>query len=456
MVSVMAVAAILLAGNSAYAATEMPGHDKKEIAMTCPSVQSGLSLTINKRMLVVQPGEVYVNDKPITISGPVEFPISPCPILTFKNDPIDFILSEDKTVPAVAILNGTRASNNDSRVLPEVIVPDSLKLKGGTGPDAKVFKENVDFVTNAKQGFFIRLPNASFKPTDKVYGDYQVYLRRMDTLVVTEDGQLKIVEGVPSKSAPEPPHLDADCLPLANIYCAQGDKSIKKEDVMPIMSLAEVPPTTEQRLKNEAALSRSLRMLKSGEPMNIVFWGDSITAGADASDSQYSFANVVTERLKRKFPKCQIHVTNAGIGGSDTHGRAEKFDQQVLAYKPDLVIIQFINNIRLTPEVNESSYKIAMHKLKAAGCEVLIVIPSYCIPSIINVSDWKYLDTNAYFLFLRKLCHDENVAKADVALRCQEMSKIGLRPLWILVDETIHPSNYGHSIYADEIMKCFE
>ena len=415
-----------------------------------------LSITINKRTLVVAPGQLFVNDKPISISDPVEILVSPCPVLTFKDDPVDFIISESKEVPAVAILNGTRASHNDSRVLPEILVSDSLKIKTGIGPDARVLKETVDYVVNSKQGFFIRLPNATFKPTDKIYADYQVYLRRMDTLVATEDGQLKIIEGVPSKSAPEPPQLDADCLPLANIYCSPAKRSLKIDDVMPITSLKDVPLTEQQRKKNASALARSLHMLKTGQPMNIVFWGDSITAGADASDSQYSFANQVVEGLKKKFPKCQLTVVNAGIGGSDTHGRLPKIDEQVLAYKPDLIILEFINNIRLSNDVNEASYKLAVQKIKDSGSELLIVIPSYPIPSLINLSDWKYLDTNPYFLFLRKLCHTEMRAIANVAMRSQEMSRIGLRPYLILVDETIHPSNYGHAIYADEILKCFE
>jgi len=69
----------------------------------------------------------------------------------------------------------------------------------------------------------------------------------------------------------------------------------------------------------------------------IVAFGDSITAPRK---------NIVvySDLLRKEFAGKNVDVINAGIGGNTTAHALARFEKDVLARDPDLVIMQFGNN----------------------------------------------------------------------------------------------------------------
>ena len=91
------------------------------------------------------------------------------------------------------------------------------------------------------------------------------------------------------------------------------------------------------------------------EMTNIVFLGDSITAGSSAASSnQYvnQFARWWEENIS-----FYVNVVNAGIGATDTYLAVHRAERDVLSNDPDIIFIEFIN------DANNSFYKTAMDSL---------------------------------------------------------------------------------------------
>lgn len=68
----------------------------------------------------------------------------------------------------------------------------------------------------------------------------------------------------------------------------------------------------------------------------VVMFGDSITAG--------NWPALVAERLQRGTTNRRIRVINAGVGGNTSREGLARINQDVLAYKPDVVTVEFGGN----------------------------------------------------------------------------------------------------------------
>ncbi|MEI8037740.1 MAG: SGNH/GDSL hydrolase family protein [Verrucomicrobiota bacterium] len=81
--------------------------------------------------------------------------------------------------------------------------------------------------------------------------------------------------------------------------------------------------------------------LKAGGEVNVVFLGGSITVGGASPKGYVTF---VTSWLKEQYPNAKINVLNKGISGTGSDFGAARYDRDVLAHNPDLVLIEFCVN----------------------------------------------------------------------------------------------------------------
>lgn len=95
---------------------------------------------------------------------------------------------------------------------------------------------------------------------------------------------------------------------------------------------------------------------KVEQSTKIAFLGDSITAGSSPSDKNNAYTSQLTEWWEENF---SFYATwnNAGIGATDSYLGVHRVDQDVLADEPDIIFIEFIN------DVDNDFYKTAMDSL---------------------------------------------------------------------------------------------
>ena len=96
---------------------------------------------------------------------------------------------------------------------------------------------------------------------------------------------------------------------------------------------------------NGTRLQKTLQKLKNGEALTIVYYGDSITTGANSSNAQAPYAPIwtqlVTKTLAAEYINPNINEVNTAVGGTNAEWGAKNAKTLVAAYRPDLVVIAF-------------------------------------------------------------------------------------------------------------------
>ncbi len=136
-------------------------------------------------------------------------------------------------------------------------------------------------------------------------------------------------------------------------------------------------------------LRRAGQRLAAGLPLTIVAVGSSSTSGAGASSPAMSYPSRLTVELKALFPRAEINVINRGVGGETAKEMLARFDSQVIADKPDIVVWQVGSNSVLRDQPLEPAGALireGLRKLKDAGADVILMNPQYA-PKVIAKHD---------------------------------------------------------------------
>lgn len=132
-------------------------------------------------------------------------------------------------------------------------------------------------------------------------------------------------------------------------------------------------------------LNHVAQRLAAAQPLTIVAIGSSSTAGAGASSRDHSYPSRLAVELKALFPRAQIHVINRGIGGEEARNMVARFDRDVFAEKPDLVLWQVGSNsvLRDRPlRQANATLREGLTRLRAFDADVVLINPQYA-PKVI-------------------------------------------------------------------------
>ena len=91
-------------------------------------------------------------------------------------------------------------------------------------------------------------------------------------------------------------------------------------------------------------LAGVLARANRGEPITIGVIGGSITAGAFATTPQNSYAGRLLAWWQNRFPRCNISMINAGVGGTGSMYGALRAGRDLLSSLPDFVVVEFAVN----------------------------------------------------------------------------------------------------------------
>ncbi len=151
-----------------------------------------------------------------------------------------------------------------------------------------------------------------------------------------------------------------------------------------------------------------IKKLENGEEVTILFYGDSITTGADTSGTMGvtplapSFAQIITEFIAEKYGysvskevdpynlyltqeplsgEKVIHYINTAVSGTTSTWGISNVDERVIAYDPDLVVLAFGMNEggRYTDKFTESISKL-IGLIQTACPETETVLVSTMLP----------------------------------------------------------------------------
>jgi acyl-CoA thioesterase I len=123
-------------------------------------------------------------------------------------------------------------------------------------------------------------------------------------------------------------------------------------------------------------LRRTARRLAADMPLKIVAIGSSSTAGAGATSPDASYPSRLAAELKQRFPGHDITVINRGVNGEETADMMARFEKQVIAEHPDLVLWQVgTNSVLRDHSLKEHAAQLheGIEELKATGADVALI-----------------------------------------------------------------------------------
>ncbi len=127
-------------------------------------------------------------------------------------------------------------------------------------------------------------------------------------------------------------------------------------------------------------LARTGARIARHEPLTIVALGSSSTEGVGASGPEATYPSRLAAELQQRLPEQSVTVLNKGIGGETSIDEVARFDRDVFAAQPDLVIWQVGTNSVLRDESVAEHREVVRRgiaRLKDAGIDVVLMDAQY-------------------------------------------------------------------------------
>ena len=195
---------------------------------------------------------------------------------------------------------------------------------------------------------------------------------------------------------------------------------------------------------------------KRGERLTVVFFGASLTWGANASDQAVtSYRAVVQEMLEAQYPKGHFKCYDAAIGGTGSQLGAFRVERDVLRHKPDLVFLDFSANDDIysdSPEALASYEAILRRIIVEAHAPVLPVI----FPFEWNTksADLDNMKRRTAHLALAKAYGTTAGDAIQLSIERVKAGKNTMTELWPY--DGVHPGDAGYHLFAEAAFAGFQ
>jgi lysophospholipase L1-like esterase len=343
--------------------------------------------------------------------------------------------------------------------------PGCLVVRTGLEPDALRLEPSKDFAADLDWGTIGRLPGGALAENQPVYVDYRFAALRIDSIVLTRKGQIKLRQGEAHVATPVAPGLGDGERRLANVFVPGRLAKLEPQHLFPILEAAYPEPPKPSPSLAEQLLPKTLEKLRAGSPVRILAWGDSVTDGSYVPDPDHNRwqAQFVT-RLQSQFPQAKIELVTEAWGGRSTAsylaepaGSPHNYQALVLGAKPDLIVSEFVNDAGLTPEQVEERYAKFLADFTAIGAEWIILTPHYVRPDWMGLSAQRDIDADPrpYVTGLRQFAAKHRVALADASVRWGRLWRQGIPYNTLHMNTINHPNTAGMKLFADSLMALF-
>src|SRR4051794_31531471 len=197
------------------------------------------------------------------------------------------------------------------------------------------------------------------------------------------------------------------------------------------------------------------RRAKAGDRLNVVFFGGSLSWGANASDPQLtSWRAIVGQRLEVEYPKARFKFWDASLGGAGALIGVFRLERDVLRRNADLVFIDFPvaeGVTDLNPE-ELAAHEAIVHRLVESGRAAIVqlVLPYKRDVMRGNTDGMKGRDV------VIDTARRYHLGLGDATTLCQEFVKVGrvtTAQLWPF--ESNFPGDKAHDLFADAAWRAF-
>ena len=188
-----------------------------------------------------------------------------------------------------------------------------------------------------------------------------------------------------------------------------------------------------------------MRRAMKGEELTLGFFGGSITQGCLSSTEGTFYAVLVYKWWCDNFPHAVFHYVNGGIGGTSSHFGVARAREDLLMYRPDVVVIDF--SVNDEPEVFfQETYEGLLRKLLCTETSpALLILNNVYYDTGVNAQEYHNQLADYYKLPYASM-------KDSIYRKIQE----GEYTREEITEDGLHPNDKGHALVAGELIKVLE
>jgi len=217
-------------------------------------------------------------------------------------------------------------------------------------------------------------------------------------------------------------------------------------------SFVNAPPLMKQKLP------QLYKKLLLAEPIHYAVYGDSISAGYEASRHELDYPERFADNIRRKHPAADVIVHRKALGGESSRGGLLRLADDLLPIKPDLVTIGYgMNDQTRQPDgsnalpVDEFERNLLeMVRQIRAHSEADVILITPCLPN----PKWIFASSNVtdYADAIRRIGREANIPVADVQRIWMQELAAGKSHESLLLNNLNHPNDYGHGLYFSALL----
>jgi lysophospholipase L1-like esterase len=201
------------------------------------------------------------------------------------------------------------------------------------------------------------------------------------------------------------------------------------------------------QLPQASLLPATQAKLKAGGTVKVVAFGDSITAGGDASKPELIFWQRWADSLRRKYPQARITTSNGATGGDSTVQGLQRLPAKVLDAKPDLVLVGFgmnDHNVGGVPIPQfEGNLKQMIARIRSETAAEVVLLSAFPPNPRWKFGSHRMAD---YAEATHRVAGEAACAYADVFTNWQALAA-RKKPEDLLGNNINHPNDFGHGVY---------
>jgi lysophospholipase L1-like esterase len=245
-------------------------------------------------------------------------------------------------------------------------------------------------------------------------------------------------------------HVLVACMSSCAVFAGAGHMALSAEPGQEdrVTPLGELPAA-------EPSFAEFDRKAKAGERLSVVFFGASLTWGANASDPQLtSYRALIGQRLEEAYPQAHFKFWDAAIGGTNSQLGVFRFDRDVLRRRPDLVFLDFSANDGIysaTPETLACYESLVRRIILDARAPVVQVIFPFKWDVAKGTTDGM-LRRDAH-LAIAEAYHTAVGDAIELAQQRVQAGSTTIDRIWPV--DGVHPCDEGYRLFADAAWDAF-
>lgn len=209
--------------------------------------------------------------------------------------------------------------------------------------------------------------------------------------------------------------------------------------------------------------------MKLKDSTRLLFVGDSITdsgRGRPIGDGSLGngFVSLIDALLVSRYPQLKIRIFNQGIGGNTVRHLAQRWQEDVLALKPDWLVLmigindvwrQFDSAVRPEAGVPLAEYEKTLDQLirkTFATTKNIVLMTPFFIES--NTSDLMRSCMDEYGAAVKRLAKKHSLACVDTQAAFNAVLKS--RYSAALAGDRVHPNMAGHMVLAKAFLDSID